>query len=220
MLLLLLLSGASFGSFAYELIICAHQDRPLPWRSRCSFCQTKLRPYDLVPLLSYWWLKGQCRYCHCPLTPSYWQTEIFFALALLFYAHNELAQAYGLGFFLYLFFCSYADLLYQEFYPCYFYFFLLFLYWKVPACPNFYFTLSCVLLCFFLILWNKEHYFGSGDLYIFALMSTQLSPIQSIWLLFWAANFGLLYFLCFQKRQIPFIPCLTLSLYFLQALSL
>ena len=31
--------------------------------SRCDVCQHKLRPLDLVPLLSYLYLKGRCRYC-------------------------------------------------------------------------------------------------------------------------------------------------------------
>lgn len=31
--------------------------------SRCDVCQHKLRPLDLVPLLSYLYLKGKCRYC-------------------------------------------------------------------------------------------------------------------------------------------------------------
>ncbi len=31
--------------------------------SRCDVCQHKLRPLDLVPLLSYLYLKGRCHYC-------------------------------------------------------------------------------------------------------------------------------------------------------------
>lgn len=61
---LFLLLGLAIGSF---LNLCI--DR-LPKRessirppSRCDVCQHKLRPLDLVPLLSYLYLRGKCRYC-------------------------------------------------------------------------------------------------------------------------------------------------------------
>lgn len=31
--------------------------------SRCSACRRKLGPLDLIPLFSYLWLRGRCRYC-------------------------------------------------------------------------------------------------------------------------------------------------------------
>ena len=64
MSVLLFLLGLATGSF---LNLCI--DR-LPKResilhppSHCDVCQHKLRPLDLVPLLSYLYLKGRCRYC-------------------------------------------------------------------------------------------------------------------------------------------------------------
>ena len=37
--------------------------------SRCDHCQRHLPPWDLVPILSYLWLRGKCRFCgaHIPL---------------------------------------------------------------------------------------------------------------------------------------------------------
>lgn len=32
-------------------------------RSRCTHCEHELAPIDLVPVLSYLWLRGKCRYC-------------------------------------------------------------------------------------------------------------------------------------------------------------
>lgn len=32
-------------------------------RSRCTHCDHELAPKDLVPVLSYLWLRGRCRYC-------------------------------------------------------------------------------------------------------------------------------------------------------------
>lgn len=58
------LLGLSVGSF---LNLC--MDRLPAGRSIvgpgscCDTCQQPLRPRDLVPVLSYLWLKGRCRYC-------------------------------------------------------------------------------------------------------------------------------------------------------------
>lgn len=32
-------------------------------RSRCDNCQTKLKPFELIPILSFLWQRGHCRYC-------------------------------------------------------------------------------------------------------------------------------------------------------------
>jgi leader peptidase (prepilin peptidase) / N-methyltransferase len=35
--------------------------------SHCPGCKRKLGPLDLVPLFSYLWLRGRCRYCRAPI---------------------------------------------------------------------------------------------------------------------------------------------------------
>ena len=35
--------------------------------SHCERCQHRLTPLDLVPVLSYLWLRGRCRYCKAPI---------------------------------------------------------------------------------------------------------------------------------------------------------
>jgi len=39
--------------------------------SHCDTCQRRLSPKDLIPVVSYLWLRGHCRYCqaHIPLRP-------------------------------------------------------------------------------------------------------------------------------------------------------
>ena len=36
-------------------------------RSRCEACGTALGPLELVPLLSFLWLRGRCRHCRAPI---------------------------------------------------------------------------------------------------------------------------------------------------------
>jgi leader peptidase (prepilin peptidase)/N-methyltransferase len=61
--------GIAIGSF---LNVCI--DR-LPLRkslvflpSHCDSCQHRLSAVDLVPLLSYLWLRGRCRFCHARIS--------------------------------------------------------------------------------------------------------------------------------------------------------
>jgi leader peptidase (prepilin peptidase)/N-methyltransferase len=50
--------------------------------SHCTSCGHQLKPFDLVPLLSYILLRGTCRYCRQSVTPAYFWGEL--ATGLLF----------------------------------------------------------------------------------------------------------------------------------------
>ena len=56
--------GASLGSFVNVVAdrLPAGQSLVRPG-SHCPHCGTHLRLFDLVPVLSYVWLRGRCRYC-------------------------------------------------------------------------------------------------------------------------------------------------------------
>jgi leader peptidase (prepilin peptidase)/N-methyltransferase len=64
--------GAIFGSFfnvvAYRLPRGESLSRP---RSRCPRCETPIRPYDNVPVLSWLALRGRCRTCRAPISARY-----------------------------------------------------------------------------------------------------------------------------------------------------
>jgi leader peptidase (prepilin peptidase)/N-methyltransferase len=64
--------GAIFGSFlnvvAYRLPRGESLSRP---RSRCPQCQTAIKPYDNVPVLSWLALRGRCRSCRAPISARY-----------------------------------------------------------------------------------------------------------------------------------------------------
>jgi len=56
--------------------------------SRCPLCQTRLTPRDLVPLFSYLWLKGRCRYCQGRISWRYPAVELLTGLLfMMLYAH-------------------------------------------------------------------------------------------------------------------------------------
>jgi leader peptidase (prepilin peptidase) / N-methyltransferase len=64
--------GALFGSFfnvvAYRLPRGESLSRP---RSRCPGCETPIKPYDNVPILSWLALRGKCRACGSRISPRY-----------------------------------------------------------------------------------------------------------------------------------------------------
>jgi leader peptidase (prepilin peptidase)/N-methyltransferase len=66
------LFGAIAGSFlnvvAYRLPRGESLSRP---RSRCPRCQTPIKPYDNVPVLSWLALRGRCRTCRVPISARY-----------------------------------------------------------------------------------------------------------------------------------------------------
>jgi leader peptidase (prepilin peptidase)/N-methyltransferase len=62
--MLAMIFGAIWGSFVAAL--CSRWprgERVSDGRSHCDHCQTTLGAKDLVPILSYLWLRGKCRYC-------------------------------------------------------------------------------------------------------------------------------------------------------------
>ncbi len=52
--------------------------------SRCPRCQSPIKPYDNIPVLSWFILRGKCRHCHLPISPLYpiieFLTGAFFVL--------------------------------------------------------------------------------------------------------------------------------------------
>lgn len=79
-----LLLGAVFGSFlncaAWRL---SHGESALRGRSRCTACGHVLGAGDLVPILSWLFLRGRCRYCGKKIPARYPLAEAVFALLTL-----------------------------------------------------------------------------------------------------------------------------------------
>ena len=79
-----LLLGAVFGSFlncaAWRL---SHGESALRGRSHCTACGHVLGAGDLVPILSWLFLRGKCRYCGKKIPARYPLTEAVFALLTL-----------------------------------------------------------------------------------------------------------------------------------------
>lgn len=80
--------GAIIGSFLNVVIHrLPHEESIVFPHSRCPSCDTAIRPYDNIPIISYALLRGRCRACHSPISARYPAVEaltaIVFALVFL-----------------------------------------------------------------------------------------------------------------------------------------
>lgn len=69
---LLVILGLALGSFVNAFVWRFHEGKDwINARSMCTKCQRELKARDLVPILSWVWLRGKCRYCHNKISVQY-----------------------------------------------------------------------------------------------------------------------------------------------------
>jgi len=88
--------GAAIGSFiAASVYRMGNRISIVKGRSECIFCQYKLSFYDLIPIISFLFLRGKCRKCGAPISRGDFFVEIIsgilFVLPILFYWNNLFA---------------------------------------------------------------------------------------------------------------------------------
>ncbi|MCA9360498.1 prepilin peptidase, partial [Candidatus Kaiserbacteria bacterium] len=67
--------GIIIGSFLNVYIYRFHTGKSLSGHSHCMSCGTRLRWFELFPLMSYVVLRARCRTCSCRVTPRYFLVE-------------------------------------------------------------------------------------------------------------------------------------------------
>lgn len=79
--------GVSIGSFLNVLIYRLPRQQSIIWPpSSCPACRHRIASYDLIPIFSYLWLQGKCRYCRQPIHFSYFTIELLTGLYTLAWA--------------------------------------------------------------------------------------------------------------------------------------
>ncbi len=79
--------GVCFGSLVKVLADRSLIKASFFGRSHCTECKKNLNWYDLIPVISYFVLKGRCRNCHTKLSPEYYLVEVTLGIliALVFF---------------------------------------------------------------------------------------------------------------------------------------
>lgn len=116
-LILFFIIGLFIGSFLGVLVDRLLKGKNfITGRSICDFCKRELNWNDLIPVISFLSLKGECRYCHSKLSLYYpaieVSTGIIFALTYLSISFFNLSLFYYLFIFSALIVIIFADLKY------------------------------------------------------------------------------------------------------------
>ena len=174
--------------------------------SHCDSCQTRLRPLDLIPILSQVFNRFHCRYCKAPYPVWYALLELGLGLLFLSYSWGLLSLSQvilitaGLTLGIY-------DFRHQE-YPL--------LVWM-----TFHLILMAssgwnLVMVFFLVLGILAHFIdirmGAGDFLFLASCALVFSVTELLILIQFASATGILAFLLQKKKErLPFVPFLLLA---------
>ena len=200
------LVGSILASFLGLVIDRFPEQSIIQPASHCDSCQTRLRPLDLIPILSQVVNRFRCRYCK--IRYPFWYALFELGLGLLFLAWSwgwiSLGQVILLTTGLTL---GIYDLRHQE-YPL--------IIWLI-------FHLILMVCCgwnlvmiFFLILGILAHFIdiriGAGDFLFLASCALVFNLTEMLILIQFASTTGILAFLLLKKKErLPFVPFLLLA---------
>ena len=174
--------------------------------SHCDSCQTRLRPLDLIPIVSQIFNRFRCRYCKVRYPFWYAFFELgsglfFFAFSWEFLTLNQVILiTAGLTLGIY-------DLRHQE-YPL-----LVWLTFHLVL------MVCCgwnLIMAFFLVLGIISHVIdiriGAGDFLFLASCALVFTLTELLILIQFASTTGILAFLLLKKKErLPFVPFLLLA---------
>ena len=200
------LVGSILASFLGLVIDRFPEQSIISPASHCGSCQTRLRPLDLIPILSQVFNRFRCRYCKVRYPGWYALFELGLGLIFLVYSRGLLSLGQvilitaGLTLGIY-------DFRHQE-YPLLvwiFFHLLLMAYsgWNL-------------VMVFFLVLGILAHFIdiriGAGDFLFLSSCALVFSVTELLILIQFASATGILAFLLQKKKErLPFVPFLLLA---------
>ncbi|MFT0757508.1 prepilin peptidase [Streptococcus hohhotensis] len=200
------LVGSILASFLGLVIDRFPEQSIIQPASHCDSCQTRLRPLDLIPILSQVFNRFRCRYCKAPYPVWYALLELGLGLIFLLYSWELLSLGQvilitaGLTLGIY-------DFRHQE-YPL--------LVWMTFHLILMAFSGWNLVMVFFLVLGMLAHFIdlrmGAGDFLFLASCALVFSATELLILIQFASATGILAFLLQKKKErLPFVPFLLLA---------
>ena len=200
------LVGSILASFLGLVIDRFPEQSIISPASHCGSCQTRLRPLDLIPILSQVFNRFRCRYCKVRYPVWYALFELGLGLIFLVYSRGLLSLGQvilitaGLTLGIY-------DFRHQE-YPL--------LVWLVFHLILMVYCGWNLVMIFFLILGILAHFIdiriGAGDFLFLASCALIFSLTEILILIQFASTTGILAFLLLKKKErLPFVPFLLLA---------
>ena len=200
------LVGSILASFLGLVIDRFPEQSIISPASHCGSCQTRLRPLDLIPILSQVFNRFRCRYCKVRYPVWYALFELGLGLIFLVYSRGLLSLGQvilitaGLTLGIY-------DFRHQE-YPL--------LVWLIFHLILMVYCGWNLVMIFFLILGILAHFIdiriGAGDFLFLASCALIFSLTEILILIQFASTTGILAFLLLKKKErLPFVPFLLLA---------
>ena len=223
--------GCCVGSFLNVVALRLQREEDfIRGHSHCVECLHELSWKDLIPVLSWIWLRGKCRYCGSNISPRYGIVEVvsgcMFMLMTGIWNGREwmgLLDLWLLGSL--AIFCSLTDLQEQVIYPkglaIVGLLHIIIELWS--SLENVYFLSTVVAVIFYggiyivgYLLW-KEEVFGLGDCYYLATVALwyPVKEIALIGLLSFIVGGGILVLLLLVKKvrieKVAFVPFIVIA---------
>ena len=200
------LVGSILASFLGLVIDRFPEQSIIQPASHCDSCQTRLRPLDLIPILSQVLNRFRCRYCKAPYPVWYALFELGLGLIFLVYSRGLLSLGQvilitaGLTLGIY-------DFRHQE-YPLLIW---IFFHLLLMVCSGW-----NLVMAFFLVLGIMAHFIdiriGAGDFLFLSSCALVFSTTELLILIQFASATGILTFLLQKKKErLPFVPFLLLA---------
>ena len=222
--------GSVLGSFlncvAYRI---AHGQSFLKGRSHCPKCNHVLGPLDLIPIFSWVFSKGKCRYCKEPISIRYPLTELFMAtMSVLCLLKFDLTLEFVRNYILLccLFTLSLVDLdIFEIPDSC---IILPIITWVVTApflnenlishvVSFFVYGFGVLVLSLIMDHFLHKESMGGGDIKLIAVMGLYLGIVGGLFGLFIACLIGIILSFVSKKDEemhFPFGPAISLALWF------
>ncbi|MDA9471910.1 prepilin peptidase [Enterococcus sp. 5H] len=227
MLIVYFIFGCILGSFLCLVAerVPAKKSIIIPG-SHCAFCQTKLKVFELIPLISILLLRFRCRYCQHRLPITYFLSELYCGMLCVLVFQNT-QPLYSFSILAMAFLLSLTDIFYLIVEPRLFYplGIILCIEHIILALPIHFFTCFIVFLCLIILNYLVPDSVGGGDIFLLTLWGALLGSQALILLLFVASGSGLCFFLFYrfilkqELQQLPFVPFLSFGLLFVLLLK-
>lgn len=92
LLLFLFVFGTIVGSFLNVVILRYGTSLGLGGRSQCFSCGKKLHAHELIPVLSYFFLRGKCSECRARISSQYVWVELLTGLVFALVGYHSLIE--------------------------------------------------------------------------------------------------------------------------------
>ena len=218
--------GSIFASFANLVVLRTIRDESIVFPpSHCDSCGHRLRVIDLVPILSYIFLRGKCRYCKSKIPLESFMVELILGLifAIIFDFSNIIGS---ILIFLGIMIALIIALIDLKTYDIYMnqvgilaIIGIIYRYISIGFDIKFFYIIMGFSICYLLIYLMSKKGIGDGDIYFYLAIFLFLENdfiiwfvLISIWL---GAIYGIFIFLKHRtlKIEIPF--CIFIFMAFL-----